>query len=166
MHDAIGLRLFGGHTPRVTGAQVLAAVGIEVNTIRILARHSGEAILRYVAEAPLRSLRADLGLGSLPGGNPTRATLYAKRFSIDICIGARASPKTRGITAAARRDCKHKHKTSSAWQRDLHVRITVSMSRTRSLQLFTWQRAATMGTLYADGGTPERANVGLGCRIA
>ena len=30
--------------------------------IKILARHSTDAILRYVAEAPLKSLRADLGL--------------------------------------------------------------------------------------------------------
>ena len=56
-----GIRLFGGHSPRVTGAQVLAASGIEINKVRILARHSGEAILRYVADAPLQSLRSDLG---------------------------------------------------------------------------------------------------------
>jgi hypothetical protein len=61
-----GVRLFGGHTPRVTGAQLLAALGIEVMKIRIMARHSGEQILRYVAEAPLRTLRSDLGL--LPNG--------------------------------------------------------------------------------------------------
>lgn len=67
LHDPSGVRLFGDHTPRVTGAQVLAAAGIEVNKMRILARHLGEAILRYVAEASLRSLRADLGLGSRPG---------------------------------------------------------------------------------------------------
>jgi hypothetical protein len=68
-----GIRLFGGHSPRVTGAQVLTAAGVEVNKVRILARHSGEAILRYVSDAPLRSIRADLGghaartsLGSAP----------------------------------------------------------------------------------------------------
>ena len=61
-----GLRLFGGHTPRVIGAQTFAAMGIEVNKIRILARHSGDTILRYVVEAPLRSLRADLGLVPRP----------------------------------------------------------------------------------------------------
>jgi hypothetical protein len=60
-----GMRLFGGHTPRVTGARLYAACGIEVNKIRILARHSGDMILRYVAEAPLESLRADLGLSDL-----------------------------------------------------------------------------------------------------
>jgi hypothetical protein len=45
----------------VAGAQALATAGAEVNKIRIFARHSGEAILRYVAEAPLTSLRHDLG---------------------------------------------------------------------------------------------------------
>ena len=59
-----GLRLFGGHTPRVAGAQLFAAMGIEINKIRLLAHHSGDAIHRYVQEAPLRSLRADLGLPS------------------------------------------------------------------------------------------------------
>jgi hypothetical protein len=55
-----GIRTFGGHSARVTGAQSLAAVGVEINKIRILARHSGESILRYVSDSPLKSLRADL----------------------------------------------------------------------------------------------------------
>ena len=66
-----GLRLFGGHSLRVLGAQTLAAAGIEVAKLRILARHSGEAILRYVSDAPLRALRADLGL--TVGTTDTRA---------------------------------------------------------------------------------------------
>ena len=67
--DDLGNRRFGGHTLRVTGAQLLAVHGLEVQKIRILARHSGDTILRYVAEAPLKTLRADLGLssGSTPG---------------------------------------------------------------------------------------------------
>ena len=60
--NSAGLRVFGGHSMRVTGAQTLAAQGIEVSKIRILARHSGDAVLRYVAEAPLTTLRADLGI--------------------------------------------------------------------------------------------------------
>ena len=67
LHDPAGTRRFGGHTPRVTGARVLAAAGMEVNKVRIIARHSGDTILRYVAEAPLESLRADLGLSNLLG---------------------------------------------------------------------------------------------------
>ena len=68
-----GMRRFGGHTPRVTGAQAYAVLGIEVNKIRILARHSGDTILRYVADAPLRSLRTDMGLPS--AGRSARASL-------------------------------------------------------------------------------------------
>jgi len=59
--SADGARRFGGHSPRVAGAQALASCGAEVAKIRIFARHSGEAILRYVAESPLSSMRHDLG---------------------------------------------------------------------------------------------------------
>ena len=59
-----GLRLFGGHTPRVTGARFYARAGLEVNKIRILARHAGDTILRYVREAPLATIRADLGMSA------------------------------------------------------------------------------------------------------
>jgi len=55
-----GLRLLGGHSARVTGAQLFAALGIYINKIRILARHSGETIMRYVQDAPLKSLTAEL----------------------------------------------------------------------------------------------------------
>ena len=65
-----GLRLFGGHTARVTGAQAFALEGLEVNKIRILARHSGDTILRYVADVPLRTLRADLGIGGSSSSPP------------------------------------------------------------------------------------------------
>jgi hypothetical protein len=87
-----GIRLFGGHTPRVTGAQALAAAGVEINKVRILARHSGEAILRYVADAPLRSLRADLGvlstrntLGSALASN-TASTMNAKLHKLEAAL--------------------------------------------------------------------------------
>ena len=59
-----GLRLFGGHTPRVTGAQLYAVAGLEINKIRILARHQGDTIMRYVKDAPLASIGKDLGLAS------------------------------------------------------------------------------------------------------
>ena len=49
-----GLRLYGGHSLRVTGAQTLAAAGVDVHKIKILARHSGDSVFRYVAEAPCR----------------------------------------------------------------------------------------------------------------
>jgi hypothetical protein len=59
-----GLRLFGGHSARVTGAQSLAALGIDVQKLRILARHSGDAILRYVGESPLKTMTSDLAAAS------------------------------------------------------------------------------------------------------
>ena len=59
--DATGDRRSNGHLARVTWAQVLAAHGIDVHKFRILARHTSDAILRFVAEAPLPTLRADLG---------------------------------------------------------------------------------------------------------
>jgi hypothetical protein len=68
-----GLRLFGGHSARVTGAQTFALAGLEVNKIRILARHSGDTILRYVADVPLRTLRADLGIGGASSSTPALA---------------------------------------------------------------------------------------------
>lgn len=77
LQDKDGLRLYGGHTVRVTGAQSLAAHGIEIAKIRILARHSGDTILRYVAEAPLKTLRADLGLVE-PSSTTTRGAATPK----------------------------------------------------------------------------------------
>ena len=59
-----GLRLFGGHSPRVTGARFYAGAGLEVDKIRILARHAGDMILRYVRDAPLATIRADLGIAA------------------------------------------------------------------------------------------------------
>ena len=68
LRSPAGMRLFGGHTTRVTGSREYAARGMEVNKVRILARHSGDMILRYVQDTPLRKLRGDLGLtGSRPG---------------------------------------------------------------------------------------------------
>ena len=67
-----GVRRFGGHSARVSGAQFLAAFGVEVAKIKILARHSTEQIMRYVQEAPLAAIRLDLGLpgssGPMVGG--------------------------------------------------------------------------------------------------
>ena len=46
-----------GHSMRVAGSQHLAALGLALMLIQILARWGGSTILRYVAEAPLRNLR-------------------------------------------------------------------------------------------------------------
>ena len=52
-------------------------MGVEVNKVRILARHSGDAILRYVAEAPLKSLKADLGWRSAGSASSSSAHPFA-----------------------------------------------------------------------------------------
>jgi len=60
MVQANGARLLGGHSLRVTGAQRLAALGVDVIKITVLARWSGDAVLRYVREAPLGNLSAEV----------------------------------------------------------------------------------------------------------
>ena len=62
--DAAGRRRYGGHSLRVIGAQFLASAGIPLLTIQLLGRWASDAICRYVAEAPLHSLAADLLQGA------------------------------------------------------------------------------------------------------
>ena len=76
--DISGIRRFGGHSLRVTGARTMAALGIELVLIQLMARWSSDVVLRYVADAPLASItasyRAKLAAGdavsssSSPGG--------------------------------------------------------------------------------------------------
>ena len=47
-----------GHSMRVAGSQHLAALGLALMLIQILARWGGSTIMRYVAEAPLSKLTA------------------------------------------------------------------------------------------------------------
>ena len=51
-----GVRRFGGHSLRVTGARLMAGMGISIVLIQLMARWSSEAVLRYVAEAPLQGM--------------------------------------------------------------------------------------------------------------
>ncbi len=87
-----GVRMFGGHSARVTGAQALASFGVDINKIRILARHSGETILRYVADAPLASLRSDLfslaarTAGDRVGASGTPAALSARLRKLEASM--------------------------------------------------------------------------------
>lgn len=72
LQGSAGRLKYGGHTLRVTGAQALAAAGVDISKARTLARHSGEAVYRYVALAPLTMLRIDLVLPS-SGPEPAAA---------------------------------------------------------------------------------------------
>jgi hypothetical protein len=56
--DSQGVRRFGGHSLRVTGARMLAGMGIDLMLIQLMARWSSNVVLRYVAEAPLEKLSA------------------------------------------------------------------------------------------------------------
>ena len=51
-----GEELLGGHSMRVAGARMLAALGIEISIIMILAWWESMVVLRYIHEAPLASL--------------------------------------------------------------------------------------------------------------
>ena len=47
-----GVRRLGGHSLRVTGARLMAGMGISIVLIQLMASWSSEVVLRYVAEAP------------------------------------------------------------------------------------------------------------------
>ena len=59
LRDAQRNRRFTGHLLRVLGARELAAAGIELFKIQLLARWKSPIIMRYAAEAPLQALTAD-----------------------------------------------------------------------------------------------------------
>ena len=46
----------GGHSLRVTGAQFLAGLGIEISVIMLMARWKSSVVLHYAREAPLLGL--------------------------------------------------------------------------------------------------------------
>jgi hypothetical protein len=60
LKDALGRRAFGGHSARVSGARYLASIGLELFKLMVLARWAGPTILRYVSEAPLAHITADV----------------------------------------------------------------------------------------------------------
>ena len=59
LRDELGRRALGGHSLRVTGAQYLAAMGVELYKLALLARWSSPIIMRYVGEAPMAGITAD-----------------------------------------------------------------------------------------------------------
>ena len=82
--SADGLNQFGGHSARVTGARALASHGVEVAKIRILARHSGEAIMRYVADAPLAAIRTDLGMSKAKTSSRSISDATSKKLQAQL----------------------------------------------------------------------------------
>jgi len=63
---------------------------MEINKVRIMARHSGDTILRYVSDAPLESLRADLGLESLPNKPAISFSINASCSKSQLTVAVRA----------------------------------------------------------------------------
>ena len=54
--DEDGNNLYGGHSIRIMAARHLAAIGIALPVIMLLARWESNIIMRYVAEAPLNAV--------------------------------------------------------------------------------------------------------------
>ena len=54
--DADGNHRLSGHTFRITGARFLAASGLDPITVQLLGRWGSNAVLSYLAEAPLMSM--------------------------------------------------------------------------------------------------------------
>ena len=54
--DELGRNIIGEHAWRVSGSRLLASLGVPQSMIALLARWGSDVILRYIADAPLRSL--------------------------------------------------------------------------------------------------------------
>ena len=54
--DEDGDNIFGGHSPRVAGAQHMAELGVDLPLIQLMGRWGSSVVMRYVAEAPLARL--------------------------------------------------------------------------------------------------------------
>jgi hypothetical protein len=54
--DELGRNIIGEHVWRVSGSRLLASLGVPQSMIALLARWGSDVILRYIADAPLRSL--------------------------------------------------------------------------------------------------------------
>ena len=51
-----GEHLISGHTFRITGARYLSSLGLDAITVQLLGRWGSDAVLTYLAEAPLQGL--------------------------------------------------------------------------------------------------------------
>ena len=56
LHDAQGLRRFGGHSMRVTGAQWLGLLGFGVEHVKTFGRWASDTVVRYIGEAHVSDL--------------------------------------------------------------------------------------------------------------
>ncbi len=105
-----GRRKFGGHSFRVTGAQRLAAMGIELMVIMCLARWGSGVILRYVQEAPLAKLTDKFRLLSDTGEK--QGDLDKLSFCIHSLV-ARLDSQGSGFEALRRELVEHSAKLAA-----------------------------------------------------
>ena len=95
-----GMQTIGGHSLRVTGAQRLAALGVDSVKIMVLARWAGPTILRYVREAPLQNLPREVR--DLEGR--TELTQIASEVRQQIVEARAAQTAVRAEAARIRRE--------------------------------------------------------------
>ena len=95
-YDSMGRCQIGEHVWRVTGARMLAALDLPQPVIMLLARWGSEAILRYVADAPLSRLTeaylervqaASVSvLGTVPADCPTASSVFPAYTSAALAL--------------------------------------------------------------------------------
>ena len=75
IRDDLGRCCYGGHTFRITGSRRLAAMGISIAVIMLLARWGSDVVHRYVAESPLKCLTSEF-----------RRRLQGRAFALDDIV--------------------------------------------------------------------------------
>ena len=63
--DGAGRWTVSGHTFRITGARMLSTLGLDPITVQLLGRWGSQAVLSYLAEAPLSSMAERMGSKTL-----------------------------------------------------------------------------------------------------
>ena len=98
------LRLFGGHSARVTGARALAASGLDIDEVSIFSRHSGDTILRYLGDAPLDTVTSELAASSTKAAiNVPARPLDATQLSRFADLLAKQTPRLEALYNLVRR---------------------------------------------------------------
>ncbi len=125
--------------------------------MRIIARRSGDTILRYVSDAPLESLRADLGLDSLPGKATTNLKYMAcgEKQKLPAAVRARvqklddALKRLEGIVQTQAQDVVALATGYARTDNRIYVQNTATAT------IHTQHAAATTGVPFADGRMRE-----------
>ena len=81
IQDEVGRYLISGHAFRITGARMLASLGLDPITIGLHGRWSSNAILTYLGEAPLVSVSRRLRI--LTGVDPALQALSKRVASLE-----------------------------------------------------------------------------------